>query len=564
MPLVHDAARLRSASSAYFNVAANQPPQPHMPTQCAQASLRTNIDVDDLDGRDALPLGAYAKSEECLIYIIISRPTNFRHFDGLDDMPSMFNDASMPVRRRRSFRPLELSIYLPDGCGHLSPLPDFEDAECWTSLPSHLTRPAEAHIRVRDSRTSSISSHPSASSYLIQRKPVAVHSRRSSVQSQNSTVTHERRLSGTTMGTMATPTLALLPENSPMTVDHTLEKTTLQRSRTSGTLSPSRVLSRLPSPSRSRANTAPSRPGSLRRTKTDVDDAIRELNTIVEEHRASAYRSSNQSSTMINRPPPSPSHHVPYIAPSMRMHVRSETLSDIGSAFSAPLGFKPLPTTPESEIPGRRTTAGLSLAPPAFSYNGPLTSNPITPPPPATPTTPIARLGAWIKRSTSSLASSSRPATPKTADSFYRCETQPAPPLPASRPSTAGSRTLHTRQDSQESNGTATVTLFSSCPSTRSGSPTPTSHSLSTVATSSPPRKLRRVPAPLTLVKEKEIAVEAALASARSTRSFMNAKPPMSPNFHLLKGMEITAKDVGINGRRSIMAPSPGAVGVAF
>ncbi|KAG9382618.1 hypothetical protein A1F94_006539 [Pyrenophora tritici-repentis] len=295
-------------------------------------------------------------------------------------MPSMFNDASMPVRRRRSFRPLELSIYLPDGCGHLSPLPDFEDAECWTSLPSHLTRPAEAHIRVRDSRTSSISSHPSASSYLIQRKPVAVHSRRSSVQSQNSTVTHERRLSGTTMGTMATPTLALLPENSPMTVDHTLEKTTLQRSRTSGTLSPSRVLSRLPSPSRSRANTAPSRPGSLRRTKTDVDDAIRELNTIVEEHRASAYRSSNQSSTMINRPPPSPSHHVPYIAPSM----------------------------------------------------------------------------------------------------------------------------------------------------------------------------------------QKEIAVEAALASARSTRSFMNAKPPMSPNFHLLKGMEITAKDVGINGRRSIMAPSPGAVGVAF
>ncbi|KAI0608683.1 hypothetical protein TUN205_07060 [Pyrenophora tritici-repentis] len=202
------------------------------------------------------------------------------------------------------------------------------------------------------------------------------------------------------MGTMATPTLALLPENSPMTVDHTLEKTTLQRSRTSGTLSPSRVLSRLPSPSRSRANTAPSRPGSLRRTKTDVDDAIRELNTIVEERRASAYRSSNQSSTMINRPPPSPSHHVPYIAPSM--------------------------------------------------------------------------------------------------------------------------------------------------------------------PTSSPPRKLRRVPAPLTLVKEKEIAVEAALASARSTRSFMNAKPPMSPNFHLLKGMEITAKDVGINGRRSIMAPSPGAVGVAF
>ena len=475
----------------------------------------------------------------------------------------MFHDASMPVRRRRSYRPLELSIYLPDGCGHLSPLPDFEDEEYWASLPSQLTRPAEAHVRVRDSRTSSISSSPSASSYLIQRKPVAAHSRRSSVQSQNSTVAHERRLSGTTMGTMATPTLAFLSENSP-TVDQALEKTTLQRSRTSGTLSPARVLSRLPSPSRNRASTAPSRPGSLRRTKTDVDDAIRELNTIIEERRASAYRSNNQSSAAINRPPPSPSHHVPYIAPSMRMHVRSETLSDIGSAFSAPLAFKPLPTTPESDVSGRRATTGLHLAPPAFPYNGPLTSNPITPPPPVTPTTPIARLGAWIKRSTSSLASSSRPATPKTADSFYRCEAQPTLPLPVSRPSTAGSRTLHTRQDSQESNGTATVTLFSSYPSTRSGSPTPTSHSLSTVATSSPPRKLRRVPAPLTLVKEKEIAIEAAPMSARSTRSTMNAKPPMSPNFHLLKGMEITAKDVGINGRRSIMTPSPGAVGVAF
>lgn len=42
-PLVHDAARLRSALSAYLHLATNQPPQPHMPTQCAQASLRTNM-----------------------------------------------------------------------------------------------------------------------------------------------------------------------------------------------------------------------------------------------------------------------------------------------------------------------------------------------------------------------------------------------------------------------------------------------------------------------------------------------------------------------------------------
>ncbi|KNG46876.1 hypothetical protein DDE82_004263 [Stemphylium lycopersici] len=492
----------------------------------------------------------------------ISRPTNFRHFDGLDDIPSMLNDASIPVRRRRSFCPLELSIYLPNGCGHLSPLPDFDDEECWTSLPSHLARPEEAHVRVRDSRTSSVSSNPSSASYLIQRKPVGSHSRHSSMQSQKSTVSQERRLSGTTMGTMATPTLAFLPENSHISDDQILEKPSIQRSLTSGTLSPARVMSRLPSPSRSRASTAPSRPGSIRRTKTDVDDAIRELNTIIEERRASAYRSNTQSPALLNRPPPSPSHHVPYIAPSMRMHVRSETLSDIGSAFSAPLGFKPLPTTPENVTPTRRTTMGLSLTP-GLPHTGPLNSNPITPPP-VTPTTPIARLGAWIKRSTSSLTSSSRPETPKTAHSFYMSENQPALPTSVSRPSTAGSRTLHTRQESQDSNATATVTLFSSSPSTRSPSPTSTSHSLSTVATSSPPRKLRRVPAPLTLVKDKEIAAEAGLLSARSTKTVMNLKPPMSPNFDLLRGMEISAKDVGINGRQSLMAPSPGAVGIAF
>ncbi|KAI4958477.1 hypothetical protein J4E86_004078 [Alternaria arbusti] len=498
----------------------------------------------------------------------ISRPTNFRHFDGLDDMPSMLDDASVPTRRRRSFRPLELSIYLPDGCGHLSPLPDFDGEDAWASLPSQLERPAEAHVRVRDSCTSSVSSNPSASSFVIQRKPVGGQSRRSSVQSQKSTATHERRLSGTTMGTMATPTLAYLPENSPIAVDQMLEKPTIQRSRTSGTLSPARVLSRLPSPSRNRASTAPSsRPGSLRRTKTDVDDAIRELNTIIEERRASAYRSHAHSPALINRPPPSPSHHVPYIAPSMRMHVRSETLSDIGSAFSAPLGFKPLAATPEATAP-RRATMGLTLSPPSFAHTGPLTSNPITPPPPATPTTPIARLGAWLKRSTSTLASSSRPTTPKTADSFYQCSPYPALPTSTSRPSTSGSRTLHTRQESQESNGTATVTLFSttSYASTRSTSPTPTTHSLaSTVATCSPPRKLRRVPAPLTLVKEKEIAAEAGLLSATTRKSgVMNVKPPMSPHFDLLKGMEISAKDVGVNGRASAMVMSPGAVGVAF
>ncbi|KAF2848711.1 hypothetical protein T440DRAFT_454128 [Plenodomus tracheiphilus IPT5] len=486
----------------------------------------------------------------------ISRPTEFRHFDGPEGIQSMLDEAPMPVRRRRSFRPLELSIYMPNGCGRLSPLPDFEDEECWGNHPAELGIPEEALVRVRDSRTNSLSSSPSTSSYVIQRKAITSSSRRSSVQSQKSTSTHDRHLSGTTMATMATPTLPLLAEETKSSPSSILEKPAIQRSRTSGTLSPARVLSRLPSPSRNRANTAPSRPSSLRRTRTDVDDAIRELNTIVEERRASAYRSHTQSPALLNRPPPSPSHHVPYIAPSMRMHVRSETLSDIGSAFSAPLARKTLAARPSTGVAPAVRPSNLKLFPTTRSYTGPLTSNPITPPLPATPTTPVSRLGAWLKRSASTITSSSRSTTPKTADSFYKCENQPALPV-ASRPSTAGSRTIvHTRQESQESNGTATVTLFSSSyPSTRSASP------VSSIATSSPPRKLRRVPAPLTLVKDKEITIEASLPSARSTRSL---KPPASPHYGLLRGMEITAKDVGIGGQRMSVLPSPGAVGVAF
>jgi hypothetical protein len=477
----------------------------------------------------------------------ISRPTNFQHFDngfGLDGIQSMLDDAPMPIRRNRGFRPLELSIYLPNGCGRLSPLPDFEDEEVWTAEQTGLEKPAQALIRPRDSRTNSLSSYPSTSDYLIQRKPVTsssasvAHSRRSSVQSQNSTRT-ERRLSGTTMGTMQTPTLSVWVEEPSSSSVSIVERSTptIRRSNTSGTLSPARVLSRLPSPSRNRANTAPSsRPGSLRRAKTDVDEAIRELNTIVEERRASAYRSQTQSPDVLNRPPPSPSHHVPYIAPSMRMHVRSETLSDIGSAFSAPIKMnKALPSAPV-----RRRNTSLTLAPPSRHNSMALCSNPITPPAPATPTKSMSRLTTWLKRSISASTTPTSPAAPKSFEtpSFYQCDST------TTRPSTANSNTTyHTRQDSQGSN---TVTLFS-VSSTESPA-------------TSPPRKQKRVPAPLVLAKEKEMMIEVAPRSAI-------VKPPMSPNRDLLRGMEMCAKDVGFNARGSMnmmVMHSPGAVGVAF
>ena len=71
--------------------------------------------------------------------------------------------------------------------------------------------------------------------------------------------------------------------------------------------------------------------------------------------------------------------------------------------------------------------------------------------------------------------------------------------------------------------------------------------------------------------------IEAALGSARSvasTRSARSLKPPQSPNYGLLRGMEISARSVEsaaarkdtLQARRSagLGLPSPGAVGVAF
>lgn len=72
----------------------------------------------------------------------------------------MIDEAPMPIRRNRSFRRLELSIYLPHGCGRLSPLPDFDDDEVWSATKANLEKPAQALVRVRDSRTNSLSSSP--------------------------------------------------------------------------------------------------------------------------------------------------------------------------------------------------------------------------------------------------------------------------------------------------------------------------------------------------------------------------------------------------------------------
>jgi hypothetical protein len=65
--------------------------------------------------------------------------------------------------------------------------------------------------------------------------------------------------------------------------------------------------------------------------------------------------------------------------------------------------------------------------------------------------------------------------------------------------------------------------------------------------------------------------VEASLGSARSVasaRSSMSSsrrslKPPPSPNYGILRGMEIGARQEGVSQHLAMM-PSPAAVGVAF
>jgi len=517
----------------------------------------------------------------------ISRPMDVRHeegFDGTEGIQSMLDEAPMPIRRRRSFRPLELSIYLPDN--RLSPLPDFLEAE-WEEMTG-LTMPDQVMLRNRDSRTNSTTSDPATPSYIIPRKAIG-SSRRSSVQSHVSLQSRPPS---------ETPPF-ILTDQAPHTSSVFSSTNSLRRSLTSSTspLPTSRILS----PSRSRAQTAPSRPPSLRKTKNAIDDEVRELNTIVEERRADAYRTANLQPSFINRPPLSPSSHVPAIAPSRILSVRSETLSDIGSAFSQPFDSKALPTPP-----GQRQTK-LRLVPITRTFSGPLDSNPITPPSP-TPTNSIHRLGAWLKRSlpatpssaTFSTKSNHTPSKPsslrsfklQTAESpFYQCTA--APPLPSfSRPSTSTSSSssitaTHTRQTSAS---TATATLIPSTPSTPSLSGSSTrSLSLTSDPQSMPPTparinvlkgegKTRRIPAPLNLAKEKEMQIEVALGSAASSRSARSLRPPMSPNYGLLKGMEISARSVEKNNgmtlrratleaRRSAEAavlPSPSAVGVAF
>ncbi|EON63684.1 hypothetical protein W97_02912 [Coniosporium apollinis CBS 100218] len=342
-------------------------------------------------------------------------------------------------RKRKSFRPLELTIYLPNN--RLSPLPNFNTSD-WDRTPAELAFPAQALIRPRiDSLHSE-----TPDSFCVSTDPSEIPD--------------------------LAPPIPLKSPRRPNTAQAPLHPAVLRRTSPRSSLAPSsRCSSRAPSPARPRANTEPTNAvkqrASSRRNKSDVDEAIRELNTIVEERRLDAFRASQST--------PEPNcHHIPAIAPSLRMTVRSETLSDIGSALSVPLASKPLPSVPASPDPGSTTsttTPTIGPDPPYLHDTGSETSL-IDPP---THRSSRSRLSHWFRRS----LPSSPTTKPTPIPPFYQCTSPSA---------------IRTNQPHSHSHHSASVSTLctvstmhtSPPPSLSEGSTTRTTTSVSQASSSRP------------------------------------------------------------------------------
>lgn len=375
----------------------------------------------------------------------------------------------MPVVRK-SFRPLELSIYMPTG--RISPLPDF-DSELWTAKLPNLQRPQSAVLRRETLDNSELPNE-------FRRKPLSI----STTQNPRRDILSEPLLSmdggpgpiirrDTMESLRDIQDLATIDENRTSTLNHRQfeeEMPGLPRpwSSRSGIISPSGRL-RSPSPfslgrSRSKASLdSTSRNGSVRRLKNDtIDDAIRELNTIVEQKRVKEFMGARNSMDSV---PLSPTSHVPAIAPSMRLRARSSTLTDIGSAFSISYTDKPMPALPSpstvstsrqmsrSPLPAFRLATSSSPAPSSDSSSTAVANSKAS---------TKSRLSTWFRRSMPA-----SPATP-TSKNFY--EMTPSASSPGLIQNAQGG---HIRNSSSLSS--ALSDSYRSSLSTRASSPYPTS-----------------------------------------------------------------------------------------
>jgi len=322
--------------------------------------------------------------------------------------PMDFRRVSDPLglKARPQFRPLELSIYLPTG--RLSPLPDFTSDD-WASQKIDLALPKPAVVREWDlladnplpDQNFALRSNPISKSLL---NLASSHSAMGDTDAfvgngPGPTVTDDAPA-------MSASAIPYFDDDMPSVVPIDDYMITLPRPPSSARPRTSSSLRRSKTPDMApRSISDIVRPlkssNSIRKIRpSDVDDEIRELNTIVEERRTSARQRSDD--TTYSRPPPAnAAHHIPAIAPSMRLRARSETLSDIGSAFSIPLSANTVKTTEPNY--------------PSSFYNASLASPPIAVIKPTT-----SRLRSWFTRSIDSRASSI-PTTPESPKPFYQC-----------------------------------------------------------------------------------------------------------------------------------------------
>lgn len=345
------------------------------------------------------------------------------------------------MQGRRSFRPLELSIYLPSG--RLSPLPDFSTSD-WEAKIPQLPAPARALLRYSEPGGPSGDDDESRN-FRIARKPVMSmpappvrpFSEPFDLAIGNGT--------GPTLDTDIPPVPAEYNDRTPILDESQLVQGS-HAPQSSAPSTPGRLRSPSPYTGRNRSQTESlgiPRKSSLRRSKEDtVEVAIRELNTIVEERRLSAMtRVRNETGTE----PQSPT-HIPAVAPNMKLRARSETLNDIGSAFRIPMSAKSIPTLPiEAEpSPGIRqmwsgkvappepfppSTASSTTALPIMSTN---TLTPTMIPVTVLPQEPAAaalkenstraRISTWLKRSASPNTAVS---SPSHSSPFYQLSSPP-------------------------------------------------------------------------------------------------------------------------------------------
>jgi hypothetical protein len=386
--------------------------------------------------------------------IVIGAPSNFRK---LDDFSLNAENGFQPQPRqlqRGGFRPLELSIYLPDG--RLSPLPDFT-ADIW-DRPSGLSMPLP--VILKDTSVI-VDEDPSFSQFHILRDPMP-QSETMYIENMSEfgfdsgpTPSYQQDVFGADYPGLQSEVQELpyapssfnfnVPRRSASAAARPYTAQTPESAR-SPDISHNRSFSDLIRPLRS-SSTPRSRAGDT------VDDAIRELNTIVEERRLSAIQKTVQQNDneLIPSGNVSPTRHRPAIAPHMLVRARSQTLNDIGSAFSTPyVGTSPRPGT----------MAGNA------SF---MSASPVTSPAPALTKTPSmsgvrrqgSKLRAWFSRSSSistnrtrSGSESDSPAMPE--HKFYNIQVE-RPTTRYSNSSSSSSTADGEATDDQIFSPTATV-----------------------------------------------------------------------------------------------------------